>query len=303
MATGATIAELDRRFGILGIAEVVGGNGGLPLVKITTPATAGEMYLHGGHVTSWKPEGQQDVLFVSTRSLWADGHAIRGGVPICFPWFGDKEGDSHAPAHGFVRTKSWQLESIQASGDKVTVTMFTESDQSTKQWWPADFRLVHRATFGTELGLELTTTNTGLTPLRFEEAMHAYHRVGDVGQARVSGLDGVPYLDKTDSYREKLQLGDVVIESETDRVYLNTQHPLDVQDSVLQRRIQIAKRNSLTTVVWNPWMEKGSELSDLGEDQWNQMLCIETSNVGTFGVELAPGQQHTMKAIVTLGRV
>ena len=303
MATGATIAELDRRFGILGIAEVVGGNGGLPLVKITTPATAGEMYLHGAHVTSWKPAGQQDVLFVSTRSLWADGHAIRGGVPICFPWFGDKEGDPHAPAHGFVRTKSWQLESIQATGNKVTVTMFTESDQSTKKWWPADFRLVHRATFGTELGLELTMTNTGPTPLRFEEAMHAYHRVGDVGQARVSGLDGVPYLDKTDSYREKLQLGDVVIESETDRVYLNTQHPLDVQDSVLQRRIQIAKRNSLTTVVWNPWMEKGSELSDLGEDQWNQMLCIETSNVGTFGVELAPGQQHTMKAIVTLGRV
>ncbi len=303
MATGATIAELDRRFGILGIAEVVGGNGGLPLVKITTPATAGEMYLHGAHVTSWKPAGQQDVLFVSTRSLWADGHAIRGGVPICFPWFGDKEGDPHAPAHGFVRTKSWQLESIQATGNKVTVTMFTESDQSTKKWWPADFRLVHRATFGTELGLELTMTNTGPAPLRFEEAMHAYHRVGDVGQARVSGLDGVPYLDKTDSYREKLQLGDVVIESETDRVYLNTQHPLDVQDSVLQRRIQIAKRNSLTTVVWNPWMEKGSELSDLGEDQWNQMLCIETSNVGTFGVELAPGQQHTMKAIVTLGRV
>jgi len=301
MATGTTIAELNHKFGIPGIAEVAEGNGGLPDVRVTTSAAAGEIYLHGGHVTSWKPTGQQDVLFVSAHSLWANGHAIRGGVPICFPWFGDKEGDAHAPAHGFVRTKSWQLESIETSGDAVTVTMFTESDQSTKKWWPADFRLAHRATFGPELVLELLMTNTGSTSLRFEEAMHAYHRVGDVTQARVSGLDGVAYLDKTDSYREKTQHGDVVIESETDRVYLNTQHALDLRDSALQRRIQIAKENSLSTVVWNPWIEKGSELSDLGEDQWKQMLCIETSNVGKFAVELGPGQQHIMKAVVSLG--
>jgi glucose-6-phosphate 1-epimerase len=111
----------------------------------------------------------------------------------------------------------------------------------------------------------------------------------------------VSYLDKTDSYREKTQHGDVVIESETDRVYLNTQHALDLQDSVLQRRIQVAKQNSLTTVVWNPWVEKGRDLADLGGDQWKQMLCIETSNVGKFAVTLAPGQQHIMKATVTLG--
>jgi glucose-6-phosphate 1-epimerase len=301
MATGTTIVELNHKFGIPGIAEVTEGNGGLPVVRVATPAGAGEMYLHGGQVTSWKPAGQHDVLFVSTHSLWADGHAIRGGVPICFPWFGDKADDPHAPAHGFVRTKSWELDSIQASGDTVTVAMFTESDQSTKKQWPADFRLVHRAAFGTELVLELVMTNTGTTSLRFEEAMHAYHRVGDVAQARVSGLDGVAYLDKTDSYREKTQHGDVVIVSETDRVYLNTQHALDLRDSVLQRRIQVAKENSLTTVVWNPWVEKGSELSDLGADQWKQMLCIETSNVGEFAVTLAPGGQHIMKAIVRLG--
>lgn len=298
MATGTTVAELNHKFGIRGIAEVAEGNGGLPAVRVSTPAAAGEMYLHGGHVTSWKPTGQHDVLFVSPHSLWADGHAIRGGVPICFPWFGDKANDPQAPAHGFVRTKSWQLESIQASGDAVTIAMFTDSDQCTKKWWPADFRLTHRATFGSELVLELLVTNTGSTPLHFEEAMHAYHRVGEVTQARVSGLDGVAYLDKTDSYREKTQRGDVVIESETDRVYLNTQHPLDLRDSVLQRRIQVAKENSLTTVVWNPWVEKGSELADLGADQWKQMLCIETSNVGKFAITLAPGGQQIMKATV-----
>ncbi len=301
MAAGSIIAELDRRFGIPGIAEVAEGKGGLPCVKVTTPVATGEMYLHGGHVTSWKPAEQQDALFVSPHSLWADGHAIRGGIPICFPWFGDKAGDPHAPAHGFVRTKSWQLHSIEHSGDAVTVSMFTEHEEATKKWWPADFRLAHRATFGPELVLELVVTNPGSTGWRFEEAMHAYHRVGEVTKARVSGLDGVSYLDKTDSYREKTQWGDVVIESETDRVYLNTPQALDLQDSVLHRRIQIAKVNSLSTVVWNPWAEKASALSDLGADQWKQMLCIETSNVGNFAVELAPGRQHIMKAVVTLG--
>jgi glucose-6-phosphate 1-epimerase len=298
MAEVAAIAELDRRFGIPGIAQVIEGNGGLLSVKVAAPSGAGEMYLHGGHVTAWQPAGGQEVLFVSANSLWADGHAIRGGVPICFPWFGDKADDPSAPAHGFVRTKSWQLESIEQSGDAVTVGMFTASDENTKKWWAADFRLAHRATFGSKLILELMMTNTGSTPLRFEEAMHAYHRVGDATQARICGLDGVHYLDKTDSYREKTQHGDVAIEAETDRVYLDTQHRLDLHDAVLQRRIQVAKENSLTTVVWNPWVQGARKLADLGEDQWKQMLCIETSNVGTFAVELAPGQQHLMRATI-----
>ena len=300
MATGVTMADLNQKFGIAGVAQIIEGNGGMPVVRASTPAGSGEMYLHGAHVTSWKPAGQQEVLFVSTHSLWKDGVAIRGGVPICFPWFGDKADDPHAPAHGFVRTKSWQLESIAQAGDAVTVSMFTASDDSTKKWWPADFHLLHRATFGPQLILELVMTNIGSTVLCFEEAMHAYHRVGDAAQAGVSGLDGVRYLDKTDSYREKTQHGDVVIASETDRVYLDTRHPLTLNDPVRHRQILIAKENSLTTVVWNPWVEKARAFTDLGDDQWKQMLCIETSNVGSFAVELAPGQQHIMQATVTV---
>ena len=216
------IAESDRRFEIPGIAQVVEGNGGLPKVRITSPEAVGEMYLHGAHVTSWKPAGGEEVLFLSAQSRWENGRAIRGGVPICFPWFGDKADDPKAPAHGFVRTKAWQLESIAQAGEAVTVSMFTESDESTRKWWPADFRLVHRATFGRELRLELVVTNTGKTSLRFEEALHAYYRVGNVEKTRVGGLDAVNYLDKTDSNRKKMQHGEIAIVSETDRVYLNT---------------------------------------------------------------------------------
>ena len=292
------IAELNRGFGIPDVAEVVAGNGGLAKVSITSAAARGEMYLHGAHVTSWKPRGGEEVLFVSAKSRWEDGHAIRGGVPICFPWFADKANDRNAPAHGFVRTKAWQLESIVQAGDAVTVSMFTESNDDTKKWWPADFQLVFRATFGAELNLELVVRNTGATSLRFEEALHTYFQVGDIEKARLQGLNAVHYVDKTDSNRKKIQQGPIVIVSETDRVYLNTKGPIVLEDHAWRRRIHVAKDNSFTTVVWSPWIEKARTMPDFGDAEWKQMLCIEASNVSDFAVELAPGQQHRMRATV-----
>jgi len=293
-----TTAQSDRRFEIAGVAELVEGNGGLPRVRITSPEAEGEMYLHGAHVTSWKPKSDGEMLFVSSQSRWENGHAIRGGVPICFPWFGGKADDPKAPAHGFVRTKLWQLESIAQAGGAVRVSMFTESDEDTKRWWPADFRLVHRATFGSELSLELVVTNTGSALLRFEEALHTYHRVGNIDNTRVQGLDAVRYFDKTDSNRKKTQHGAIMIASETDRVYLDTPDAIELEDPVLHRRTRIAKENSYTTVVWNPWVRKAQSLSDFADDEWRKMICIEASNVSDFAVDLAPGQQHKMRALV-----
>jgi glucose-6-phosphate 1-epimerase len=298
MDLAGAIAELDRRFGIPDIAKVVAGNGGLPKVCITSAVATGEIYLQGAHVTSWSPPGAEEVLFVSAQSRWESGRAIRGGVPVCFPWFASKVDDPSAPAHGLVRTTAWQLESIVQAGDAVTVSMFTESNKNTKQWWPADFHLVHRATFGSELNLELVVRNTGATSLRFEEALHTYFRVGKIEKARLQGLNTVPYLDKTDLNRKKTQQGPIVIASETDRVYLNTKGAVELEDQALRRRIGVAKENSFTTVVWNPWVEKAKGLSDFGDAEWMQMICIETSNVSDFAVELMPGQEHRMKAIV-----
>jgi glucose-6-phosphate 1-epimerase len=294
------IAKSDRQFEIPGVAQLVEGNGGLPKVLITSPQVAGEMYLHGAHVTSWKPESAQEMLFLSSQARWEPGRAIRGGVPVCFPWFGSKADDPEAPAHGFVRTKAWQLESIAQVGSRVTVSMFTESNEDTKKWWPADFRLLHRVMFGSELSLKLVVTNTGRTSLRFEEALHTYHRVGSIESSRVQGLQRVAYLDKTDSDRKKMQEGEIVVRSETDRVYLNTIHAIELEDAVLHRRTRIVKQNSYTTVIWNPWSQKARSLSDFGADDWKQMICVETSNVSDFAVELAPGQQHEMKVLVSV---
>jgi glucose-6-phosphate 1-epimerase len=297
------VAELNHRFAIPGVARVSQGNGEMPRVQISSSLCAAEMYLHGAHVTSWKPAGGDEVLFLSAKSQWTDGQAIRGGIPICFPWFRAKANDPKAPAHGFVRTKVWQLESILEEDYAVVVTMLTESDEHTRRWWPGDFRLVHRATFGSQLKMELVCTNTGTTPLRFEEALHTYNRVANVQDVRVTGLDTVRFLDNTDSNKEKMQRGDLAIGSQTDSAYMNTPVTVELSDPKIRRQIRLTKTNSLTTVVWNPWREKASELRDLGEDQWTNFLCIEASNILDAAVDLEPGQKHSMTAILSVEKL
>jgi D-hexose-6-phosphate mutarotase len=298
MEDNMDIPALDRKFGISGIAAVVAGHGGMPKVEITTDSGSAEVYLHGAHVTSWNPTNLGEVFFVSSGSRWQDGSAIRGGVPICFPWFGDKVRNPKAPPHGFVRSKSWQLKSIQQSADGVSVNLRTGSDDTTKRWWDADFELNYRVTVGLHLKLELELLNTGLEPLRFEEALHAYFRVGDVRSCTLTGLDSVRYLDKTDSYREKQQEGALQLSNETDRVYLDTDTGIELIDPNLPRRICIAKENSRTTVVWNPWATKAAAMSDLPGDEWTCLFCVETSNVLGYAVELRPSQRHCMNALI-----
>jgi glucose-6-phosphate 1-epimerase len=293
-------ADLDRRHGIPGLARVVDGNGGLPKVTVTTPAATGEIYLHGGHVTSWTPAGHADVLFVSPRSRWEAGRAIRGGIPVCFPWFGNKADDRQAPAHGFVRTTTWMLESIRQTDNGVDVSLAIESDGRSLALWPHAFRLVLRATFGAALRVELAAANTGETPLTFEEALHTYHAIGDATAVRIAGLDGVSYLDKVDGGRERVQEGAVTIAAETDRVYFNTAGAIDIDDLALRRRLHISKAYSRSTIVWNPWVEKARALADLQDDDWRRMVCVETANVRPDDVELRPGEQHVMSLTVTV---
>src|ERR1700749_1536123 len=144
-----TIEELNRQFGIPGTADIAAGNGALPRLRITTTAAIGEIYLHGAHLTSWHPTGQEEVIFLSSRSQWQDGKAIRGGIPVCFPWFRNKVDDPKAPSHGFARTRAWELEAVEVRPDGVLVSLTTISDEASRAWWPHDFRIEHRAIIGT----------------------------------------------------------------------------------------------------------------------------------------------------------
>lgn len=294
------IEALNAAFAIGDLARLVAGQGGLPKIQISTPAASAEIYLHGAQVTAWKPAGFEDVIFTSQHSRWEDGKAIRGGIPVCFPWFRGKTDDPKAPAHGFARTKSWAIESIAREDDSICVTLATESDESARHWWPHDFRLALRIGVGAQLELELIVSNTGATSFQFEEALHTYHRVGDVRRTRVAGLNGVSFLDNRDKNRAKVQNGDVVMVDATDNAYVNTTAPLEIADPVLRRRIQIEKLNSQTTVIWNPWESGAQAMADLGDHEWQQMLCVEACNILGSAVTLAPGDEHRMAATIAV---
>lgn len=296
MSSTETIEELNRRIASDGFARVIAGEGGLPKVRVQTEAAEAEIYLHGAQVTSWRPAGAEEVIFLSKASRFEDGRAIRGGVPVCFPWFRAKADDAKAPAHGFVRTKAWRLDSVKRDGDAVVVAFSTESDEGTKRWWPHDFHLAHRVTVGAELKMELVVTNTGADAFTFEEALHTYHRVGDVEKVSVAGLDGVTFLDNTDANRRKMQQGDVVMTKATDNAYLETESALTLVDSVLGRRVAIHKEHSRTTVVWNPWENGAKALADLGDAEWREFACVEACNISSGAVKLAPGERHAMTA-------
>jgi len=298
MKSEKTVEELQATHSIPGVAEVVIGNGGLPKVVTQISACSGEIYLHGAHVTSWEPADSEETIFVSKESHWEDGRAIRGGIPICFPWFRNKADNPKAPQHGFARITSWTLNSITAGSDEVKVELSTASNADSRVWWPEDFKLTYRATFGKTLGLELEMHNTGSSSLRFEEALHTYHRIGNIGNIRIGGLDGATYLDNTDSNKSCYQQGEIEFTSQVDRAYLGTDHSIQLLDPPMGRRVTVVKTNSLTTVVWNPWKEGAHSMSDMADDEWIQMACIEASNIRDFAIELQPGQQHTMRATI-----
>jgi glucose-6-phosphate 1-epimerase len=300
----ADLQRLNDRFAIPGVAQIVAGSGGLAKVRVTSAAAEAEVYLHGAHLTSWIPAGAKQVIFLSDKAQFQDGKAIRGGVPICFPWFNAKADNPKAPSHGFVRTKAWDIESITHEGNAIAVALSTSSDESTRKWWPYDFHLVQKITISNCLLMELTVSNTGTGPFTFQEALHTYYHVGSVREVRLAGLNGASYLDNADGLAKKVQHGDNSFTQRTDNAYFDTSAEVRLTDSSLRRRLSIAKKNSLSTVVWNPWAELAQGMADLGAEEWEEMLCVETANIHANAVTVQPNDQHTMTAVVqaeTLG--
>ena len=293
MSDVAEIAALNERHGIYGAARVEAGNGGLPKVAIETRLCKAEVYLYGAQVTSWKPAGFDEVLFVSKQSHWENGKAIRGGIPVCFPWFRAEPDNPKAPMHGFVRTKLWDVGSIQQEPDEsVRLVLSTASDEESRRWWPFEFRLEYIIRIGKNLELELRMHNSGLSELQFQEALHTYFHVGDVRRAGVRGLDGVRYLDNRDGNKEKLQKGDLVLSKWTDNAYLDATGAVEIADPVLGRRLVTEKSGSQSTIVWNPWSDGAASMADFGKDEWPGMLCVEGGNVLGQAVGLRPNATH-----------
>ena len=278
------------------------GFGGLTKVVVATDLATAEVYLHGAHVTHYQPAGQGPVLFLSRQSLFAAGKAIRGGVPICFPWFGPLENRPKAPAHGFARTSLWALAAATRDGGGVVTLRFELSrGEDPASDWPHAFRAEYAVTVGPELTMALTIHHVGGEPFLYEAALHTYLSVGDVRQASVTGLENTPYLDKAAGREEPGVDAPVRFTGETDRVYQETTAACTADDPAGHRTIRVEKSGSASTVVWNPWVAKAKAMSDFGDGEWPGMLCIETANVRGSAVTLGPGGSHTMTAVVRVG--
>jgi glucose-6-phosphate 1-epimerase len=293
---------LTEQFPIPESIRLETGPGGLQRTVISAPTADAVLYLQGAHLTNWTPRGQRPVLFLSPKSVFAAGKAIRGGVPIIFPWFGSRSDGRPGPAHGFARTSGWTMESTRLREDgRIEIALTLTDSDATRQYFDRGFGLRFRVTIGSELEMELETTNHLNQPFTFEEALHTYLAVGDIQQVSVSGLENTVFIDKTDGFKRKTQGTEPIrIGKETDQVHLNTQNACAVSDPGWNRRIVVAKSGSNSTVIWNPWIDKSQAMSDLAVDSWKQMVCVETANAGDNAVVLAPGASHKLIAKIRI---
>lgn len=296
-----SVAELNEMFALPDVLSFDEPHPGMPCARVTTPACTAEFYLQGAHLTQWQPTGEAEALFLSERSAFVPGKAIRGGIPVIFPWFGspDRSPVHTAPgaaSHGFARGGSWTLRFAALAGDELHLTATLDRTDGMRMMGFSGFELAYELILGRTLTARLSVANTGDEPFLFEQALHAYLAVGDSREVSVEGLLGTEFLDKTDQFQRKTQtVADLRFEGETDRPYLNTAAPLTLHDPALQRRLHLQKNGSQTTVTWNPGPELTATLPDLAPSAWEHFVCVETANVAENAITLRPREAHTME--------
>lgn len=297
------LSKMNERFSADGAIVFQAGPGGLPMAVITADGGQARVVLHGAHVTHYQPSGQRPVLWMSAKSWFEAGRPIRGGVPICFPWFSQSSHVPNAPGHGIVRLRQWEVESAGRLGDgRVQLVLQTQSNGSAEPMWQWDYSLKFAVTVGPTLAMTLTAANTDTRPQTITEALHTYFAVSDVRNVKVRGLEDVAYVETAGGTHQPTgpQGGPITFAGEVDRGYFGTGAAVEIEDPGLGRRILIEKSGSRSTVVWNPWTAKAERMPDFGDDEWPEMLCVETANAGPDAVVLQPGQSHAMEARISV---
>lgn len=265
---------------------------GFPVLDIAHPRCSGSVALLGAHVMEWTPAGHKPVLFMSDEAVFEEGQPIRGGIPVCWPWFGGREG---LPGHGFARLRFWELVRAEDSAGGVELAFRLQGKGDLG--WPHPFELILTVHLGETLEVGLEMKHLGESTVEITAALHTYLGVGAIEQTRVVGLADMPYLDSLDDHQKKVQEGAVIFDREVDRVYL-ADGAVRVVDPVWHRTLDLDKSGSRATVVWNPWIEKSKRLADLPDEAYHGFLCIEAANAGEDVVRLEPHGTHTLRQVV-----
>jgi glucose-6-phosphate 1-epimerase len=288
------VSTLNKNLGIDGALSFRDAGDGFIAVDVSNSFGDASIAVQGAHLMTWQPKGEEPVIWMSPVAKLGAGKSIRGGVPICWPWFGAHATEPSFSGHGFARTVLWDVISTGTLDDGSTLISFRISDVKKEQWpfkAPAEMNMV----IGKTLEMELTTENQGSETITVGDALHTYFCVGDVSNVTIRGLDGCDYIDKVAEGARKSQEGNVTVDSEVDRIYLDQGQDVVIEDPGKQRRICIEKRNSHSTIIWNPWIDKCLSMGDFGSDDgYLGMICVESANADEDTVELAPGEKHSL---------
>ncbi|MEI6178253.1 MAG: D-hexose-6-phosphate mutarotase [Verrucomicrobiota bacterium] len=269
---------------VSGHITILPGKGGLQEIQIHSDRSTASIYLHGAHVTHFQKNGEAPLLFMSEASEFRNNHPIRGGVPVIFPWFGPRVDSA---IHGTARVAEWELLETKVLPDSSILLHFRLPSNDP-------CKVDYRVTVGSSLTLELTVSNTGGANATFENCLHSYFQVGDIRQVGITGLLGTRYHDML-AAEDRIETDEIIrITSEVDRTYQNTASTVEIHDPTLHRTIRVRKSNSKSTVLWNPWIAKSQRMPDFGDDEYFQMLCVESGNIAENAITLAPGESSSM---------
>lgn len=294
----------------------------LVAIGIKNQAATAEVFLQGAQVTRYQRVGESPTLFLSDACDYQQGSALRGGIPICWPWFGDLAKNPSAvqdqltannagvfPAHGFVREREWTVESIRTPADDLTIVdlRYHVKDEPL---WPFDTILTYRIAIGASLSVSLHISNNSEQHVTFSGALHTYLALSQIDKVSISGFDQSRYYDAVDVNEKgewpiKTQQGDITFDKEVDRVYQQTGSPIVVNEKINDSGVRNSKTIKLTssgsnsTVIWNPWIEKSARLSQFNNDDYQRMVCVETANAVDDVICLEPKNTHTLQLTIS----
>lgn len=290
-------AQLNKQFGISGQLGFRDDASGLVVADFSNAYATASLCLQGAHLMSWQPKSQsKPVVWLSRDAKLASSKSIRGGAPVCWPWFGAHASESTFPGHGYARTVPWKvIESGSEPNGATRLTLRLVESEKTRAQWDHDCNVDLTVIVGDTLRMEMTTENTGNADFVIGEALHTYLQISDIGKVKVTGLEGCEYWDKVGGSNLRKQDGAITFNSEVDRVYINSGAECVIHDEAMKRRIHIKKSGSLSTVVWTPWTEKANKMGDMGQpDGWREMVCVESVNAIDNVVTVAAGSRHTL---------
>ena len=263
---------------------------GFKYIDIKNAKAEAKIALQGAHVFHYKELGKASLLWLSELAYFEEGKAIRGGIPICFPWFGKHKTDATLAQHGFARTALWTLtleEEIDSNTTHIQLQLL--SDEKSKELWNYEFDIRLDVVVGTELSITLSVKNIDSKPFEITTALHSYFNVSNIDEVVVKGLDGTSYYDALDGM-EYVQKDELKIDKELDRVYYDVSNSIELHDG--ERKVELTQRNSNSLVVWNPWIEKSKQIDDMSNDAYKNMLCLETGNIGRKPLSIEPNETY-----------